>query len=485
MDITEAFINQFMGNPSAQSVGKSLALKNSFQGLYLSADDSLIFGSCQGSGKNPYQTSVDFSDPAKPIPRCSCPSRQIPCKHVAGLLYAKLLGKAFKTAEIPEDILTKRGKAKDREEKKQSKETSAAKPQDTEKSRQKAKAVAAKKCRVQLDGIDLAEKVLKNIISAGLHSIDRKNEALYQGQIKELGNYYVGGVQAALTELLLASAEAQKSAEADFTNAVEAVNYLHALIKKARTYLDNKITDLEAGEAHQPLAKDAALHSSIEEQLGHAWKLSELKEEGLYEENAELIQVGFSVTEDTARKEFVDEGIWLSNDRIYLTKNLRPFKALKYVKADDSFFSVLVAKELYIYPGDKNPRVRWDASIMRAVSPEDLQRVKKAGEEDFTQVIKAVKNQIKNPLADRNPIFAVKVSRTAMDTTGKYFIFDEKGVSIPLRLDGFAHLIKKLPRKQAEGQTMIVRFDHDMDADILYAVPKALITDDGILRFTY
>jgi hypothetical protein len=52
------------------------------------------------------------------------------------------LGKSFKTAAIPDDILTKRGKAKDREEKKQTKETSVAKPQDAEKSKQKAKTVA-------------------------------------------------------------------------------------------------------------------------------------------------------------------------------------------------------------------------------------------------------------------------------------------------------------------------------------------------------
>jgi hypothetical protein len=489
MNITEDFISQFTGNASTQANGKKIAAKNEFRELYISGDDSIIFGSCQGSAV--YQCSVDFSDPAKPVPRCSCPSRQIPCKHVAGILYAKLLGKTFVTAEIPEDILSKRSKAKERVEKKQEKENDKEKevdPKTAEKNKQKAGAAAAKKCRVQLEGIDLAEKILKTIVSSGLHSIDRKNEELYRGQIKELGNYYITGVQAAMAELLMASADAGKSAEGDFTNAIEAVNYLHALIKKARAYLESKITDLEAKEpGHVSTSREAALHSSIEEQLGRAWKLSELKDEGLYVQNAELIQAGFSVTPDEAKKEFVDEGIWLSlaDGEIYLTKNLRPYKALNYVKADDSFFSVLIAGELSIYPGDKNPRVRWDSFIPRAISPEDLQKAKKAGAGDFTQVIKAVKNQIKNPLADKFPIFALKVSSMGIDAAGNYFIFDEAGVSIPLRLKNFASIVKQLSRGQAEGQTLVARFEHDMAEDMLFAAPVALITDGGVVRFTY
>ncbi|MDR2401310.1 MAG: SWIM zinc finger family protein [Deferribacteraceae bacterium] len=494
MNITEDFINQFAGNPSVQSAGKALVVKNSFQELYAAADDSLIFGSCQGSGKNPYQCSADFSDPSKPIFRCSCPSRQIPCKHVAGLLYSKLLGKSFKPADIPEDILAKRSKAKERSEKKESRADED--PQNAEKNRRKAGTAAAKKCRKQLEGIDLAEKILKNIVSAGFYTIDRKNEELYLGQAKELGNYYIIGVQAALTELLAALSAARKSKDGDFTASIEAVNYLHALIKRARPYLNGKIADLEAKEPdYQPVSRDAALHSSIEEQLGHAWKLSELEEEGLYIQNAELLQVGFSVISDEAKKEFVDEGIWfcLTNGEIYLTKNLRPFKALKYIRADDTFFSVLVAGELYIYPGDKNPRVRWNNSMPLPVTADDLEKVKNSGAEDFTTVIKSVKNQIKNPLSDKSPIYALKVSRISTDAEGAYFIFDENGTSIPLRLDSlapassspFAYLIKHLSRQQAEGQTLIARFGHDLAAEILYVVPIALIAAGKVVRFTY
>lgn len=45
--------------------------------------ESLLWGKCQGSGKTPYQVSIDLTAPAF---RCSCPSRKFPCKHGLALL---------------------------------------------------------------------------------------------------------------------------------------------------------------------------------------------------------------------------------------------------------------------------------------------------------------------------------------------------------------------------------------------------------------
>ncbi|MDE9365700.1 SWIM zinc finger domain-containing protein [Luteipulveratus sp. YIM 133132] len=46
-------------------------------------NDVLVWGQCQGSGKTPYQVSIDVVAPAY---RCSCPSRKFPCKHALALL---------------------------------------------------------------------------------------------------------------------------------------------------------------------------------------------------------------------------------------------------------------------------------------------------------------------------------------------------------------------------------------------------------------
>jgi hypothetical protein len=55
------------------------------------SNDVLVWGKCQGSGKIPYQVSVDIIAPAY---RCSCPSRKFPCKHALALLLLWARGEA-------------------------------------------------------------------------------------------------------------------------------------------------------------------------------------------------------------------------------------------------------------------------------------------------------------------------------------------------------------------------------------------------------
>ncbi|NJL58202.1 SWIM zinc finger family protein [bacterium] len=49
----------------------------------LECNDRAAWGECQGSGKNRYQTLVEFNQLKS---NCSCPSRKVPCKHALGLL---------------------------------------------------------------------------------------------------------------------------------------------------------------------------------------------------------------------------------------------------------------------------------------------------------------------------------------------------------------------------------------------------------------
>jgi len=68
--------------PDAASAknGRGLATRQKWHSL--GSHQSVIWGECQGSGKMPYRTQIDLSEPAF---RCSCPSRKFPCKHGLGL----------------------------------------------------------------------------------------------------------------------------------------------------------------------------------------------------------------------------------------------------------------------------------------------------------------------------------------------------------------------------------------------------------------
>ena len=114
-EINEQQILALAPNASAASNGKKISQKGGFVKLERSEDDTLYIGECTGSGKSNYITSVDYIDENNPVFRCSCPSRQFPCKHSLALMYEILAKETFGVCEIPEDIQQKREKKKAKE----------------------------------------------------------------------------------------------------------------------------------------------------------------------------------------------------------------------------------------------------------------------------------------------------------------------------------------------------------------------------------
>ena len=102
--LDESFVDSSAPNAAAIKNGRALVLKGQFSALYTSDDQTLLFGLCKGSGKSPYQCSSDFMQPDKPVHRCTCPSRQFPCKHCLGLMYAYVQGKKFTVAAVPGNV---------------------------------------------------------------------------------------------------------------------------------------------------------------------------------------------------------------------------------------------------------------------------------------------------------------------------------------------------------------------------------------------
>ncbi len=122
IEITEQQILAFAPNTAAASNGKKISQKGGFIKLERTSDNTLYIGECKGSGKNNYITSADYIDQISPVFRCSCPSRQYPCKHSLALLYEILAKKEFNICEVPEDIIRKR-------EKKMARDNKTAKPE--------------------------------------------------------------------------------------------------------------------------------------------------------------------------------------------------------------------------------------------------------------------------------------------------------------------------------------------------------------------
>jgi hypothetical protein len=257
---------------------------------------------------------------------------------------------------------------------------------------------------------------------------------------------------------------------------------LHAIIKQGRAYLQKQLEDPNLA---------VPTDSAIAAWLGHAWQLADLKAAGLVETDAELVQLAFNSHYDAARQEYIDTGIWmtLSNGRIRVTQTLRPIKAVKYIKSEDSVFDVLQVPELCIYPGSINPRIRWDGMRPRPMAPGDYETIHKHAAKEFAPVVKEVKSVLKAPLADRTPIYALRFKRLGM-IGADYVLEDARGDRLVLTDQGMTEepascaMLPLLPAEVFQNHTLIARFRHDLDTRQLRIKPLSIVTDSAIIRMT-
>lgn len=480
IQIDEPYVDAAAPNEAAIKNAKGLVLKGKFAKLHVSSDGTLVFGECKGSGAKPYQCSCDFVRPESPTYRCTCPSRQFPCKHCLGLMYAFVQGKTFTTAEVPDDIAQKREKIQQRVEKQKDEQ---AKP------RQIDKGALAKKIKAQLAGLDLLETLVRDLVRMGMGNTNAKVAQQIEEQAKQLGNAYLPGAQAALyayTRLFLGEGGRFDSdlrateREAIYSEALDQLTRLHSLVRQGRAYLARRLEDPEL----QPETDTA-----IAAWLGHAWQL---RDAGLVETDVELVQLAFHSYDDEARREYVDTGIWmnLNSGRIQLTQNYRPYQASKHIKSEDSFFQVAQVKELCIYPGDINPRIRWDGMLPRPLEKRDYERIREHSHRDIAPLVKEVKGHLKGPLADKHPVYALHYARLGQvnrelvveDAQGQRLVMTDTGVA---EEPPSCRLFPLLPRELFANQTLVARFHHDLETQKLRIKPLAIVTDSSIVRMTY
>jgi hypothetical protein len=397
-----------------------------------------------------------------------------------GLMYAYSGGAKFGACDVPQDIQDKRNKIEKRQEAKAKVKEEAANQEAKPPSKAQISS-AIKKMDAQLEGIALAEKLLLAIVNAGLAGIDAKTAASYKEQIKQLGNFYITGVQTAFSELFILL-EQEKGK--DYAKSIFQTQYIKALLKKSAEYL--------AGKKNVDTEIVMDTESAIEEQIGHAWKLEELRRYNKCKQNEELLQLAFYSYADDSRKEFVDEGYYISlgSGEIYLTKNYRPYKALKYVKEEDSVFNIIKTDELMVYPGGTNPRIRWDAYSFRETTQADYKRVLSFASGEYADIIKAVKNQIKSPLADKNPIALLGVNGMELYNKGDEALLVARGKNGAQILSDAGYvdvktvaLLKRYANLSNAG--LLVMFHNDIGTGRLCAKPLSIVTENAVIRLAY
>ena len=333
-----------------------------------------------------------------------------------------------------------------------------------------------------MQGIDLLEKMLHHLVRSGLGTLDPKSLQIFDEQAKQLGDLYLPGAQNLWLELLW-EFEQDEPLETKYNRALPRLLKVYALIRKGREYLTKKSAD--------PL-NIVDVETPIEELLGHAWQLTELRDGGRVEKDVELVQLSFNSCVVEARREFVDTGVWLNlrSGMIQETRNYRPFKASTHIREDDSFFQIVQVKELFIYPGELNPRIRWEEYTSREFTPADLKKVRSLAAESYADTVRTIKNELKNPLAGKNPVQLLRFSKLGA-VCGRPVLENKDGERLVLSdipqgsEPPSTQLLSLLDKSDLGEGAVLVRFEHDLNARALQAQPLSIISDTGIKRLTY
>lgn len=187
-------------DPSSAKSGKDLSAPRKWKTL--GANDACAWGTIQGSGKDPYQTSIDLSGPAF---KCSCPSRKFPCKHGLGLFLVLAQQPAAMTEKTPPPWTTEwLAKRLEKEEKKIAKAAAPETPPDPEAA---AKAAAAAEKRAVsreakvASGLDELAVWLDDLVRSGFTALPGKPSSFWENPAARLVDAQAPGLARRVSRL--------------------------------------------------------------------------------------------------------------------------------------------------------------------------------------------------------------------------------------------------------------------------------------------
>jgi len=183
--------------PDASSAKSGKELANARKWVRTGRKDDALWGECQGSGKDPYQTQIDLSEPAF---HCSCPSRKFPCKHALGLFLIHAAQEVAET-ERPEWVtkwFSGRTEKAEQRAKKEAAKADGTAPAVDEAARAKRAAQREAKVTKGLQELDLW---LRDLIRNGLADAASKPYSFWDGMGARLVDAQAPGLARAVREL--------------------------------------------------------------------------------------------------------------------------------------------------------------------------------------------------------------------------------------------------------------------------------------------
>lgn len=196
MELSTEQITALAPDPASAKAGRGLMNPGKWPALGRSEEAEALWGECQGSGKDPYQVSVDLAGLAS---KCSCPSRKFPCKHGLALMYMAVEKPASLAAGMPpawtaDWLANRREKA---EKKAAAPPAAEKKPVDAEAA---AKRSAKRLDRMQEGGAELARWVADQVRS-GIATLPQQAASTFKTVAARMVDAQVPGLSVEMARL--------------------------------------------------------------------------------------------------------------------------------------------------------------------------------------------------------------------------------------------------------------------------------------------
>jgi len=471
----EATIEALAPSPDVFAAGVLLFLNGAITVQLRTDDATLIFGACAGSGALPYEVSADLRA-AVPVLRCSCPSRKRPCKHALALLVAHARQHAvFVVAEVPRDLVEKLAK--------DDAKAAATQPASRAKKRKAPnKEAQAKKAQAQLEGLEMASRVLNDLAMSGLGAVDEDRIVALRVRATEIADFHLPGVALCLRRLALVVEDAEVDPAAKGAIGARRLAQLWAMIKKGRVLLASK---LEEGAATENEA-DAL----VDELLGKVWQLEELRERGYVRTNLTLVELAYARVDDPARDERIETSFLadVESGEILRDVSYTPARRVGKEPPKVSFAGAIEVGEAGIYPGFVNRRIRWDDDGLVARSLTVAEREALIGRaSSVADACAKLQDQLKNLLAPEDAVFLLQVAKVGR-VREEGVMEDAAGARLPFAnapsSSAAAFRALELSGWPAGGRALLARLAVDEARGGIVAHPMTVLGPHGAVRLS-
>jgi hypothetical protein len=388
--------------PDATSAGAARRLSLSGIWSQLGSSGSLVWGRCQGSAREPYQVTVDLTEPSF---RCTCPSRKQPCKHGLALLMLWASGDGSVTEESrPAEWVNRLAAHTPGPER-------AAAPPDPA---AQAKRLAERMAKMSA-GVEEFERWLLDLVRQGLASARHQPFAFWDTAAARLVDAQLPGL-----------AERVRAIPAVLHSADDWAERL--LVELARGYLA-----VSAWERHHDLADDLA--SDLRVVLGWPRRTEEVLASG------ERVTDRWAVIglRQEADARLQSQRTWLAGETSGRLAMVLDFAAAGATLAVAQVLGSLIQAELAFYPGSEPRRAMFTGERDVVGSTTALPGTGIAAALDRSATWFAA-----NPFLDRVPMALTKVVPVAGTETGRHVVVDGDGVALPLDRDGGVLLLLAL-----------------------------------------